>query len=147
MSTETSTSLQITRMLNADPARVWQAWSTADGLKQWSCPEGATVSDVAVDLRVGGRYRIRMNGSEGQTYTAIGTYREITAPRRLVYSWDWEEPDHAVGETLVSVEFEAVGDSTQVTINHERFPSAEAAGSHEQGWGSCLNRLEAELSR
>ncbi len=147
MSTETSTSLQLTRILKADPGRVFRAWSTADGLKQWSCPEGATVGDVSVDLRVGGQYRIRMKGPEGQTYTAVGTYREIAAPNRLVYSWDWEEPDHAVGETLVTVEFEAVGDSTQVTLNHERFPNAEAAGAHEQGWGSCLNRLEATLSQ
>ncbi|MDH3297416.1 MAG: SRPBCC domain-containing protein [Gemmatimonadota bacterium] len=146
MSTETSTSLQITRMLKAERARVFRAWSTADGLKQWACPEGATIEDVRVDLQVGGRYRIRMNGSEGQTYTAVGTYREITAPSRLVYSWEWEEPEHAVGETLVTVDFEAVGDSTQVTLSHERFPSPEAAGAHEQGWGSCLNRLDAALA-
>lgn len=146
MSTETSTSLEITRMLKAEPARVWQAWSTAEGLRRWACPEGAVVDDVSVDLAIGGRYRIRMKGGEGQTYTAVGTYREITPAKRLVYSWDWEEQEHAVGETLVTVDFEAVGDATQVTLVHERFPTAEAAGQHEQGWGSCLNRLEAALA-
>ena len=64
---------------------------------------------------------------------------------RLVYTWDWEEPEHAVGETLVTVEFEAIGNATQVTLVHDRFPNADAASAHDEGWGSCLDRLEAAL--
>jgi hypothetical protein len=70
---------------------------------------------------------------------------QLLLTRRLVYTWDWEEEAHAVGETLVTVDLEAVGNSTQLTFTHERFPNAEAAGEHEQGWGSCLNRLEGIL--
>lgn len=145
MNTETSTSVTITRVFNASPARVWQAWSTAEGLRQWACPEGATVADTSVDLKVGGRYCIRIGGEEGETFTAVGEYREVSPQTRLVYTWDWEEADHAVGETLVSVDFAPVGGSTRVTLVHDRFPNAEAAIAHEQGWGSCLNQLEAAL--
>lgn len=146
MNTETSASVRITRVFNASPARVWQAWSTAEGLRQWACPEGATVADTTVDLKVGGRYRISMRGAEGESFTAFGAYREIHPEVRLVYTWDWEEPEHATGETLVTVDFAPVGDSTQVTLVHDRFPNAEAADAHEQGWGSCLNQLEASLA-
>lgn len=142
MSTKAETSLRVSRVIRADRETLFGAWTEPDRLRRWSCPEGATVEDVRVDLRVGGKYRIRMRGSEGQTYTAVGVYREVDRPQRLVYTWDWEEEDQAVGETIVTVEFKDLGETTEVVVTHERFPSAEAKDGHEQGWTSCLDRLE-----
>jgi len=142
MSTDTGTTIRVSRLINADPKTVFRAWTEPDQLKQWSCPESATIADAQVDLSVGGQYRIRMHGTEGQVHTAVGTYREITPPRRLVYTWDWEEEDSRIGETLVTVEFTDLGETTDVVLTHELFPNAEAKASHEQGWASCLNRLE-----
>lgn len=141
MSTETSTSLRVSRVINAAPDAVFRAWTESAQLRQWSCPEGATVADVRVDLSVGGRYQIRMRGAEGQEHTAYGIYREIDPPRRLVYTWDWEEEEYRVGETLVTVEFTDLGGKTDVVVTHELFPNTEAKASHEEGWSSCLNRL------
>jgi uncharacterized protein YndB with AHSA1/START domain len=142
MSTDTGTTIRVSRLINADADTVFRAWTEADQLKQWSCPESATIADAQVDLSVGGRYRIRMHGAEGQVHTAVGTYREIAPPRRLVYTWDWEEEDSRIGETLVTVEFTDLGETTDVVLTHELFPNAEAKADHEQGWTSCLNRLE-----
>ena len=75
--------------------------------------------------------------------TASGTYREIDAPNRLAYTWDWDDPGHAVGETLVTVEFNDMDGATEVVLTHDLFPSAEAKDGHAQGWVSCLNRFEA----
>ena len=83
-----------------------------------------------------------MRNAEGQTHTAVGTYREISPPTRLVYTWDWVEEEYQVGETLVTVEFKDLGGSTEVVLRHERFPAAEATAAHEEGWTSCLTRLE-----
>ena len=142
MSTKADTSLCVSRVIHADPDTVFRAWTEPEQLKHWSCPEGMTVADAYVDLRVGGTYRIRMRGSEGQTHTAVGVYREIARPQRLVYTWEWEEEDHGVGETLVTVEFNDLDGSTDVVLSHELFPNAAAKASHEEGWTSCLNRLE-----
>ena len=62
--------------------------------------------DIPSDFRVGGSYTIAMR-VDGNDHTAIGTYKEIDAPNRLVYTWDWKEEDNRMGETLVTVEFEA----------------------------------------
>lgn len=140
MSTKADSSLRLSREIAADPATVFRAWTEPEQMKRWSCPEGMTVAEVQVDFRVGGRYRIRMEGSEGKTYTAIGVYREIERPHRLVYTWDWDE--ESIGETLVTVEFEDRGGSTMVVLTHELFPSAEQTKGHDEGWTSCLNRLE-----
>lgn len=147
MSTKTETSLRVSRVILAEPETVFAAWTEPKQLLRWSCPEGATVTDAQVDLRVGGKYRLRMKGSEGEVHTAVGVYREIERPHRLVFTWDWLEQDHAVGETVVTVEFKDLGGSTEVVLSHELFPSAEAKASHEEGWTSCLNRLEALFAR
>jgi len=44
-----------------------------------------------VDLRVGGRYRIRMQEPDGASHTVTGVYLEVDPPRRVVYTWHWEE--------------------------------------------------------
>ena len=142
MSVETVNSLRVARTIQADRQVVWDAWTQTEHMKNWACPESGSVLEVEVDLRVGGAYKIVMN-VEGATHTAFGTYREVDAPNRLVYTWDWEEESHSVGETLVTVEFEERGDATEVVLVHEGFPVVEAKDGHEQGWASCLNRLEA----
>lgn len=145
MSTKTGTSLRVSRVINAGPEAVFRAWTEPEQLRRWSCPEGATVEDAQVDLKVGGAYRIRMNTENG-LMTAYGVYKAIDRPSRLEYTWDWEGEDHGIGETLVTVQFNDHGGKTEVVITHERFPNVEAKDGHEQGWTSCLNRLERLFS-
>lgn len=138
--------VEVRRAVPASPADVFSAWTEPERLARWSAPEGVAIDDVTVDLRVGGEYRIHMRGPEGEPYTAFGTYREIAAPHRLQYTWDWEESEHAVGETLVTVTFDAEGEGTLVTIRHEGFATGDRAAGHGEGWESCLNRLVAYAS-
>jgi glutathione S-transferase len=142
MSTDTSTSLQLTRVIKAPRERVFAAWTEPSIMTQWSAPEGYLVQEAEVDLRVDGAFRVRMESPEGETHTAEGVYREVEPPRRLVYTWTWAEGDAGMGETVVTVEFRDLDDATAVVLTHEGFPDAAAREDHEQGWASCLNRLE-----
>ena len=141
MSVETVSALRMTRMIHADQQAVWDAWTQPEHMKVWSCPQPGGVTDLSVDLRVGGAFTIRMI-VEGSEYNAFGTYREVEAPRRLVYTWDWKEEDHRVGETVVTVEFNSVDVGTEVVLVHDGFPADEEREGHEQGWGGCLNLFE-----
>jgi len=142
MKTDTTTSLRLSRVINASPDAVFRAWTEPAQLKQWSAPEGVELAEVEMDLTVGGRYRLHMH-TPGGVQHAVGEYREIDPPRRLVYTWRWEEADSDVGETLVTVEFHDVGGGTEVVLTHDLFPNAEAKGHHLQGWTSCVDRLAA----
>lgn len=143
MSTETSTALVVSRVIQANPETVFRAWTEPEQLKKWSAPESMEVAVADVDLSIGGRYRIRMRSPEGEEYNAVGSYRVIEPPTRLVYTWQWEEKEHDVGETLVTVEFNALGGgSTEVVLTHDGLPTAEARTSHESGWTGVLDRLE-----
>lgn len=144
MTTETSTRIRLTRTIRAAPEKVFRAWTEPERMKKWSAPEGYEVTEVSSDLRVGGRFEIRMENEEGAAHTAVGEYREVDPPRRLVYTWDWAEEGAEMGDTLVTVEFRETDEGhTEVVMVHDLLPSKEAAKDHEQGWASCLNRLEA----
>lgn len=144
--TGTETSLRVTRRIEAEPGTVFRAWTEPERMKRWMAPEGYTVAEVEADPRVGGRFRVRMEGPEGAVHTAAGSYREVDPPRRLVYTWDWEEEDARLGGTLVTVEFRGGDDgTTEVVLTHELFPGPDAVADHEKGWTSCLDRLEALL--
>ena len=146
MTTETATSLRISRLIQADPETVFRAWTEPSEMKEWYCPEGGTVDEAEVDLAVGGRYRVAMRMPSG-LHVAHGVYREIEPPRRLVFTWQWEAGEGPKeGETLVTVEIHDRDGSTELVLTHERFADAEARDGHEQGWASALNRLEAHVS-
>lgn len=145
MTVETTSSLRITRRIEADRQAVWDAWTKPELMKKWSCPVPDGVQDVESDFRVGGAYQITMI-VEGKRHTAFGTYREIDPPRRLVYTWDWREEENRMGETLVTVELRERGAATEVVLVHEGFPAVEARDSHEQGWTACLANLEAMVA-
>ena len=134
--------VELTRTIRAPRETVFEAWTRPEHLSRWACPDHATLESVESDARPGGRFRLAMVGPEGERYTAVGTYREVEAPSRVVYTWEWEEEEHAVGETLVTVEFHAVDGGTEVRLVHSGFPAAEAAEGHREGWTSCLDKLE-----
>ena len=140
----TTHSLQLSRTLPATPARLFDAWTSADQLKRWTCPDPGAAVEVTIDLRVGGHYSIRMD-AEGGPFTANGTYSVVDRPRRLVYTWTWKEEAHPMQEeTLVTVEFAPSGGGTEVRLTHEGFPTSADRDGHEEGWRICLDRL-AEL--
>jgi glutathione S-transferase len=146
MTTQTANSLRVTRKINAAVERVFEAWTDQDRLLSWFCPKSMEVADASVDFRVGGRYRVSMRSPEGRTFTAVGEYREIEPPNRLCFTWDWEEEDYGVGETLVTVELVERSGSTEVVLTHGGFANQEAVESHTEGWNSCFDRLESLLA-
>ena len=137
-------SLRVTQVIRAAPAEVFQAWTDPTHLRAWFCPAWATVVSATVDLRVGGRYRIVIS-REGALHTATGVYREITPPRRLVFTWDWEEEGEAMGETVVTVELRPHDAGTEVVLTHERLPEPRVP-RHAQAWASCLEHLASHLA-
>jgi len=147
MTTDTSTSLRLTRRIQADPDAVFRAWTDPAEMKQWYCPEGGTVAEAQSDPEVGGRYRVVMRMPTGD-HVAHGVYRELDRPRRLVFTWQWEGGEGAKeGETLVTIELQERDGATELVLTHERFADSEARDGHEQVWGSALNKLEAHFTK
>ena len=84
--------------------------------------------------------------AHGESATVNGTYKEITPPERIVFTWKWEgEQMGALPETLVTVTFTErqgeQGAETEVQLLHSGFPAPEARDAHNGGWQGCLNKL------
>jgi uncharacterized protein YndB with AHSA1/START domain len=132
--------LRLERRFAASPERVFQAWTSSEELSRWCAPPPAT-SVVDADVRVGGHYRIVMSAPDGSEYRVGGVYREIDPPRRLVFTWQWENmPDFP--ETLVTMELRAREDGgTDLLLVHERLPNDESGEQHREGWVACFEKL------
>ena len=136
-----SETIEVRRLVRAPQARVFAAWTTPEDLGRWWRVTPAHVpTAIAVDLRVGGTYRLGARAPNGVTYVVTGTYREISAPHRLVYTWRWIEPEPSPHESVVTVDFLARGESTEVVVSHACLPP-EARPAHADGWAGCLSAL------
>jgi uncharacterized protein YndB with AHSA1/START domain len=135
--------LILKRMLNAPPDLAFQAWTSAEHIQQWMRPEPGMVVPLAnMDLRVGGKFRIQMKMPDGEFFTAVGVFKEVKAPERLVYTWDWEKDGSGAefgeveGKTsLITVEFLKRDKGTELVLTHSRLATVETRDSHARGWG------------
>lgn len=133
--------LTLTRLIRAPREKVFDAFVTEAGMKGWMCPRGMTIPELKLDARVGGGFRLTMRAKDGDQFTAVSQYREITRPERLVYTWQWVGERMPNMETLITVTLAAREGGTEVRMTHSGFPDAAMCESHREGWGSCLNRL------
>lgn len=136
----TTHSLSIKKTISAPVGKVFNAWVDPDVMCQWMGPGEVKCKNVDIDFSVGGSYAIHMVSNEGD-HIAVGTYKEIVLNEKLQYTWTWQNSD--TPDTLVTIEFRDVGASTELTLIHEQFASADARDHHEQGWIGCLVKLEA----
>ncbi|MCG8353395.1 MAG: SRPBCC domain-containing protein [Chloroflexales bacterium] len=139
-SSSEETTLRLVRTFAAPCERVFAAWVSSEALRQWWWPaQFATL--ISCDLRVGGTYRFKSTGlPEGRNIAVSGTFREVDAPRRLVYTWQW---DGEVATTLVAVEFHERDGGTELILIHALFDNEEERANHHQGWSDCIDRLES----
>ena len=145
MNSVTVPSLVLRRTYGAPPKRVYEAWTNPDLARQFLCPEGMTIPEVRMDVRVGGAFRLVMQKSDGEQFIAYGVYREVQPARKLSMTWRWEESSPAEEhETLLTVEFAPHENGTELILTHEQLSSVESRGNHEHGWTQILDKL-AEL--
>ena len=101
-------------------------------------------------MRVGGSLRIVMHGPDGNDYPMKGTFREVVAPERLVFSniaID-NEGKHLL-EGLTTVTFAEQGGKTTMTLHTYavgRVPIArQMLAGMEAGWTQSIDKLEELL--
>ena len=136
-------SLTIKRRLNAPPAKVFSAWTDPEKLRQWFLPPQAESVLAESDPRVGGRYRIVVRSPGGEEHDVSGTFREVLANERLVFTWAWRSTPER--QSLVTVALKADGAGTILTLTHDQFFDEAARDRHQAGWSPILDRLERTL--
>jgi uncharacterized protein YndB with AHSA1/START domain len=136
--------LELKRTYAAAPEKVFAAWADPARMSQWLKPSAEASVEVEADVRIGGRYRLRIVLPDGAEHISYGEYQEVAPPERLVFTWSWES-GMAAG-TLVTVSLRPVEGGTELTLRHERLETEELRQSHAMGWGGCLELLEGYLA-
>ncbi len=132
----------VTRMFDAPPRIVFEAWTKAELFKQWWVPKsmGMTLHSCELDVRVGGGYR--MDFGNGMVF--FGKYLEVTPPSRLV----WTNDEAGDSGPVTTVTFEEKDGKTLLVLR-ELYPSREAldaAGGATDALGETFAQLDELLA-
>jgi uncharacterized protein YndB with AHSA1/START domain len=135
--------LEIERLIPASPERVFEYWTDPELLAKWFGPAGYDVPGHDVDARPGGKWRATIRSPEGTLRTVSGIYNSIDPPRRLVFTWAWDDDAGVRGhETEVTVTLEPTPGGTRLKLVQQMFETSPMRDRHNNGWSSALNRLE-----
>jgi len=140
-----------TRLINAFPDAVYQAFVDPDLLVQWQAPEGMTATLHHFDPRPGGGYEMSLfydnpsiagkSGANEDRYTA--TVIELVQPRHIVESIAFSTSDGtAAGEPMImTVDLESRSVSTLVTMTFEHLPPDVSPADNDLGAQQSLAKL------
>ena len=138
--------LEIKRVLPAAPLLVFEAFSDSSELATWWGPKGFSIPSLEFQPRVGTSYRIEMQPPEGDPFHLIGEFREVDPPARLAFTFVWEDPDPDDVETLVTLSFRDLRESTEVHLVQGPFKTEARRALHRDGWTDSFDKLERQIA-
>ena len=147
------------RTFRAPIERVWELWTTRDGIESWWGPDMFTVTVRDLDLRPGGRLHYVMfavGADQIEFMKKAGmpvsnehliTFVEVEPPRRLAYR---ELVDFIPGlekyEVEATLDLKETGDTTRLVVTFDAMHDERWTELATRGREMELNRLERVLS-
>jgi len=144
----TDIGLKLTKVIEANPQKVFNAWLDENLMKQFMVPAGGIkITEVEIDPKVGGYLGIMMNAN-GYEMPHSGMYKVLEKYRKLSFTWI---SSFVQVNTLVTLSFEAItaGPSqqhTRLTIEHVGFLNDQNKTDHQFGWITIIENLTRVLS-
>jgi uncharacterized protein YndB with AHSA1/START domain len=139
----------ITRVFDAPPELVFEAWTTPEHVKRWWSDDAAPVVVCEIDLRVGGSWRYVTRDADGTELGWHGTYREIGPPHRLVSTEVFE--GFPEGAALTTATFTEQDGTTVLSITVLHTSRANRDGhvgsGMEAGMQRGFDRLDQVVER
>jgi uncharacterized protein YndB with AHSA1/START domain len=124
--------------------RAFAAWATPEARKRWMA-QGA---EHSLDFVVGGLETVKGLDGEGRTLTYQARFTEIVPNERILTTSTLHAEDQLSTVSVTSVEFQAVGPETRVTVTEHGMylPGQEQPEWREQGTAQQLDTLAAEFA-
>ncbi len=140
----------ITRLIDALPDDVYQAFIDPSLLVQWQAPDGMTAKLHSFDPRPGGGYEMSLfyddpaiagkSRANEDRYTA--SFIELVQPRHIVESIIFDTVDPAAVEPMIiTVDLESEGTSTRVTMTFDHLPPNVSPADNDLGTQQSLAKL------
>ncbi|MFB5651735.1 SRPBCC family protein [Leptospira wolffii] len=140
----------MTRVFNASRDLVYDCFTKPELLKRWLYgPEGWSLAECEVDLRVGGKYRyLWRHIKTGEDMGAGGVYKEIQTPEKIVCTEAFDESWYPGESILTNLFIEKAGKTTfHLTILYESQEARDIVikSPMEGGAGQSYDRLASLL--
>ena len=140
MSPTTQDSIELERRIAAPPEVVFTYFTDPSKYRQWQGQQ------AQLDPRPGGAFRVVMGGISNTV--VVGEFIELDPPRRLVFTWGWEQQDWfpepmqlPPAMTTVEVVLVPDGEGTILRLHHGLLPTDSTRSFHTWGWDVTLDRL------
>ena len=99
------TELQITREFDAPREIVFKAMTDPALVARWWGPRRYKTVVDRMEVKPGGKWRMRNIAADGGEHAFRGEYREVTPPERVVWTFEYEPlPGHISVETMTLTE-------------------------------------------
>ena len=147
--------VRVSRVFAAPRETVFKAWSSADHIRRWFCPDGYSVPEATVEMRAGGRFEVCMRSPKGVDHWTKGTFTEVIAPERLTIDHHVIDPygGGPLFSAVTQVSFRDEGAGRTLMEVVQTYSAAGTAQADQmlkgapEGWRQTLDKLEAEVAR
>lgn len=146
--------VEFERTYNSPIDKVWKAWTDPDQIKQWWGPDGVTIPECEIDLKVGGRVYIVMEAGEamgpykGARWPMEGTYTIVETNSKLAFvakAWTEGTEDTTQIDQLTELELSEEDGKTKIklraTINKIGPDAKMAVEGMQMGFTQQLDKL------
>jgi uncharacterized protein YndB with AHSA1/START domain len=138
MSSSTTNTIRLHRVLCAAPDKIYRAFLDADAMAKWLPPNGFTGKVHQMDGKVGGTYKMSFtNFTTGKSHSFGGKYLELTPHERIRYTDKFDDPN-LPGEMQTTITLRKVSCGTELNIVQEGVPDAIPAEACYLGWQESL---------
>ena len=145
--------LDITRICDAPPGRVYQAFTDPDKLARWFGPPGWHVSreSVQIDARPGGRLRFMLANAEDPSLSSAvdAEFIEVADGELLVgvqAAGSRPGQHDASGQMILRLEFHREAGSKTLLVLRQGPYDFEGEARAREGWNSSFSKLDEVLA-
>jgi len=141
-------SFVIERMLDASPAKVYNAFAKPEAKAVWlATPEALEKGTYMLDFKVGGS-EINTGGPEGgPIYTYKAYYQDIVPNERIIYTYHMDMDSKRISVSLATVEFFPTDTGTKLVLteNGTYLDDLDTSESREHGTNELIDAMVASL--
>ena len=91
MSEDDETMVRLERLIASPPELLFALFTEPAQLIKWWAPDGYEAAVDRLDIRPGGRWRLVLSRADGARLANSGVYQVIEPPRRLTFTFAWED--------------------------------------------------------
>ncbi len=147
--TITHASFTIERTYEANPARVFAAWSDPEIKRRWFSGSDEPSPGHELDFRVDGREVNRGGPAGGPVYIYEARYRDIVPGERIVYTYDMYVDETRMSVSVATIELTPAGGGTKLTMIEQGafLDGLDTSEQREHGTRELLEKLNATLQK